>query len=56
MGIGTGQGLFIARSVIVEKNRGQLAFETEMGVGTTFFIRLPIDVERMETLSGGAAA
>ncbi|HTU65077.1 MAG TPA: ATP-binding protein [Steroidobacteraceae bacterium] len=42
VGKGTGQGLAIARSVIVEKHGGTLHFETELGVGTTFFIRLPI--------------
>jgi signal transduction histidine kinase len=43
VGKGTGQGLAIARSVIVEKHGGTLHFETELGVGTTFFIRLPIN-------------
>ena len=42
MGKGTGQGLAIARSIIVEKHGGTLDFETEEGVGTTFIIRLPI--------------
>jgi signal transduction histidine kinase len=42
VGKGTGQGLAIARSV-VEKHGGDLTFETEMGVGTTFLIRLPLD-------------
>jgi len=42
LGKGTGQGLSIARSVIVGKHKGILAFETELGRGTTFFIRLPI--------------
>jgi two-component system NtrC family sensor kinase len=42
VGKGTGQGLAIARNVIVEKHRGQLKFETESGVGTTFVVRLPI--------------
>jgi PAS domain S-box-containing protein len=42
VGKGTGQGLSVARSVIVEKHRGQLTFETEHGKGTTFHIRLPI--------------
>ena len=41
VGRGTGQGLFIARSVVVEKHDGQLTFVTERGTGTTFFIRLP---------------
>jgi two-component system, NtrC family, sensor kinase len=44
VGKGTGQGLAIARSVIVNKHGGTLRFETECGKGTTFFIRLPIDV------------
>ena len=43
VGKGTGQGLAIARSVVVEKHGGTLHFETEVGKGTTFYIRLPID-------------
>jgi signal transduction histidine kinase len=42
VGRGTGQGLAIARSVIVDKHRGSLTFQTEPGVGTTFFLRIPI--------------
>jgi signal transduction histidine kinase len=45
VGRGTGQGLAIARSVIVNKHGGTLRFETECGKGTTFIIRLPIDVQ-----------
>jgi two-component system, NtrC family, sensor kinase len=41
IGKGTGQGLSIARSVIVDKHGGTIHFETVMGEGTTFFIRLP---------------
>ncbi len=43
VGRGTGQGLSIARSVVVEKHGGSLTFETEVGAGTAFFIRLPTD-------------
>ncbi len=43
VGKGTGQGLAIAHSVIVEKHGGSLTFESEEGKGTTFIIRLPID-------------
>jgi signal transduction histidine kinase len=43
VGKGTGQGLAIARSVVVNKHGGTLRFETECGKGTTFFIRLPIN-------------
>ena len=42
VGKGTGQGLAIAHNVIVEKHGGTIAFETEMGKGTTFIIRLPL--------------
>ncbi|HKU88900.1 MAG TPA: ATP-binding protein [Steroidobacteraceae bacterium] len=42
VGKGTGQGLAIARSVVVDKHGGTLHFETEVGQGTTFYIRLPI--------------
>ncbi len=45
VGKGTGQGLAIARSVVVEKHHGELTFESELGKGTTFFIRLPIEQE-----------
>jgi signal transduction histidine kinase len=40
-GKGTGQGLAIARSVVVEKHGGTLGLESEVGKGTTFIIRLP---------------
>jgi len=43
VGRGTGQGLAIARSVIVDKHGGSLTFETEIGRGTTFIVRLPCD-------------
>ena len=42
VGKGTGQGLAIARSIIVAKHGGSLTFESEVGKGTTFTIRLPI--------------
>ena len=43
VGKGTGQGLAISHSVIVDKHGGTIHFDTEMGKGTTFIIRLPID-------------
>jgi PAS domain S-box-containing protein len=42
VGRGTGQGLTLAHSVIVDKHGGSLHFETAAGRGTTFFIRLPL--------------
>ncbi len=41
IGKGTGQGLAIAYSVVVDKHNGEIFFETEPGIGTTFFIRIP---------------
>jgi PAS domain S-box-containing protein len=38
VGKGTGQGLAIAHTVIVQKHRGDIRFETEAGVGTTFIV------------------
>jgi len=43
IGKGTGQGLAIAHSVVVDKHGGTIRFETEMGEGTTFIICLPFD-------------
>ncbi len=41
VGKGTGQGLAIARSCVVDKHQGEFSFESEEGVGTTFIISLP---------------
>ena len=40
VGRGTGQGLSIARSV-VERHGGTITFTSEVGKGTTFYVRLP---------------
>lgn len=42
VGKGTGQGLAIARDIVVEKHHGSIICETEEGKGTTFIIRLPL--------------
>ncbi|HEY4015674.1 MAG TPA: PAS domain S-box protein [Polyangiaceae bacterium] len=49
VGRGTGQGLAIARSVVVDTHKGSLTFQTQMGRGTTFTIRLPTDAPRLST-------
>jgi PAS domain S-box-containing protein len=51
VGKGTGQGLAIARSVVVDKHGGTVDFESEAGVGTTFVVRIPL-----ATPSGAGAA
>lgn len=43
VGQGTGQGLALAWSIVCVKHGGQLTFDTEVGVGTTFCIKLPLD-------------
>ena len=43
VGRGTGQGLAIARSVVVDRHKGSLFFESEVGKGTTFSVRLPVN-------------
>jgi signal transduction histidine kinase len=48
VGKGTGQGLALARSVVVEQHGGTLTFETEMGKGTTFFIRIPVEIHESD--------
>ena len=45
VGRGTGQGLAISRSVVVDRHKGSLTFESEVGKGTTFHIRLPVSQE-----------
>ncbi len=47
-GKGTGQGLAIAHSVIVEKHHGKIEVESEVGRGTCFTIRLPLQQEQAE--------
>jgi two-component system, NtrC family, sensor kinase len=42
VGRGTGQGLSIVRNTIVKGHGGQLDFDCEMGKGTTFYVRLPL--------------
>ncbi|MBA3846129.1 MAG: PAS domain S-box protein [Planctomycetes bacterium] len=42
VGRGTGQGLFISRTIIVKKHGGEISFTSEPGKGTTFLVRLPL--------------
>jgi PAS domain S-box-containing protein len=41
VGKGTGQGLALAWTLVTEKHGGALWYETALGKGTTFFVRLP---------------
>ncbi len=49
VGKGSGQGLAIAHSVVVDKHGGTIGFETELGQGTLFSIHLPIQAEVKES-------
>jgi signal transduction histidine kinase len=48
VGKGTGQGLALARAVVVDRHGGSLTFETEMGKGTTFLVRIPFDFTEVQ--------
>jgi len=43
VGVGTGQGLALAYDFIVNKHKGKIDFNSEIGEGTTFEIALPIN-------------
>ena len=43
VGVGTGQGLFLAQETIRKKHGGAIAVESTPGTGTTFTIRLPLE-------------
>ena len=45
VGVGTGQGLALAYTLIHDRHHGTLTFETTPGVGTTFTINLPQHAE-----------
>ena len=45
VGKGTGQGLALAYNCVVKRHKGSIDFETELGRGTTFVIRLPLQAE-----------
>ncbi len=54
VGKGTGQGLTVVYSSIVKKHGGTAPFETEIGKGTTFILRLPLSSRTPASAPGGA--
>ncbi len=50
VGRGSGQGLAIARSIVVDKHRGSLTYVSEVGVGTTFTVSLPTAGRALDSL------
>jgi PAS domain S-box-containing protein len=43
VGVGTGQGLALVRNLVADRHAGTVTFTSEVGVGTTFTVRLPVD-------------
>jgi two-component system, NtrC family, sensor kinase len=63
VGKGTGQGLAIAHSMVVDKHGGHIDVDSAEGQGSTFTVRLPIEAEispgiqsRWSALGGHASA
>lgn len=51
VGMGTGQGLALARAVVVDGHGGAIDFVSEPGVGTTFTIQLPVHGDDRQELA-----
>jgi two-component system, NtrC family, sensor kinase len=54
VGRGTGQGLAISRSIVVDRHGGTLTFDSRLGTGTTFYVRVPIAGPRPQARSAAA--
>lgn len=50
VGKGTGQGLAIAYSIVVDKHKGSIHFESEPDKGTTFIVKIP--QKQRESING----
>ncbi|MBI5585145.1 MAG: PAS domain S-box protein [Deltaproteobacteria bacterium] len=46
VGRGTGQGLAICHTIVVDKHQGAISFDSEVDRGTVFRVRLPLEEQR----------
>jgi len=53
VGQGSGQGLAIVHSIVVDGHGGTIGFHSEMGRGTTFILRLPIGAAAVTPVTAG---
>jgi signal transduction histidine kinase len=56
IGRGSGQGLAIARSIVVDKHAGKIFGESEVGKGARFTLRLPIAPDSADSADSAEAA
>ena len=56
VGRGTGQGLALSRTIVVERHGGSLTFQSHPGEGTVFLVRLPLGAARVAEPTDAAAA
>jgi signal transduction histidine kinase len=46
VGVGTGLGLSLSKRIVEETHGGSIDFESEVGAGTTFHIRIPVEQKK----------
>ena len=56
VGRGTGQGLALCRNIVVKGHGGSLTFDTRLGEGTTFYVRLPLEPSTAAAPAAGGRA
>jgi signal transduction histidine kinase len=56
VGRGTGQGLSVVWTLVVDRHGGSVEFDTEVGTGTTFRVRLPLNANASSASEEAAQA